>query len=76
MTENYFLLGQPAWILHGDLNDLVGGRGHQSLAVTKSLTVTQGSANPWPPDIEGLRAFATERELGEAGLPCQERLDQ
>lgn len=74
------LLGRSAWILHGDLKDLVGGRGDQSLAATqnstKSLTVTQGSANLWPPNIEGLRGFAMEKELGETGLPCQERVDQ
>lgn len=79
MTDTYLLLGQPAWLLLGDLNDLAGGRGHQSLAATQdsteSLTFTQGT-NPRPPDIEGLRGFAMEKELGEAGLSCRERVDQ
>lgn len=77
-TLTSYLDSQPG-ILLGDLNDLAGGRGHQSLAATqnstKSLTFTQGSTNPWPPDIEGL-GFATEKELGEAGQSSRERVDQ
>lgn len=65
MTDTYLLLGQPAWLLLGDLNDLAGGRGHQSLAATQdsteSLTFTQGSSNPQSPDTEGLRGFATQK---------------
>lgn len=67
MTETYPLPGQPPW------DPRVGGRGHQPSGVTgdsiKSLAGILGSISLQLSDINGLRDFPAQEELGETDLP-------
>lgn len=58
-----------ASLLHGDLDDFVGGRGCQPLVTTqnsiKFWTATEVSINLWLLDSEDLRHFSVEERLGQ-----------